>query len=514
LTRKYPKVKWEGVDFLDTDIERAPFSFLNYLFWKNDIDLQSDVGRQILEHELTHIRQKHTWDKLFMQIVSAMMWFNPFYWYMQRELYMIHEFLADEKAVGDQDTYSFAKMLLEAQFGKQLLTPANSFAYRPIKRRLKMLTSSSKPKYSYMRRLFFLPLLIVVTGLFAFTIKKQDWKMPKINLTDGAKNVGTDFLAYDSVSTTTINNTIETKPDSLIIVRENNQRDTIPNVSSQKLALVIGVVGGNGGATTIQIDRQPLYIVDGVEKGNNQNALSTIDPTDIASVSVLKGSPATERYGEKGKDGVVMVTTKTGQNTVLQTQDKQPLYIVDGVEKGNDRSVLSAINSADIASVSVLKDQSAAKLYGDKGKDGVILVATKAKQHVFVLEPPAKNDTKEIAVVEYKMPAVRLGLSTDQKATFPGGSESWKEFLLHNLKADVPKKNGAPAGDYSVVVSFRISKKGKISHIKAINDPGYGAAAEVVRMMKTSPDWEPAMKNGKAVAYEQKQQITFLVTEQ
>ncbi|PZP49068.1 MAG: hypothetical protein DI598_08670 [Pseudopedobacter saltans] len=174
LSKKYPKVKWDGVDLLDTDLSSAPFSFLNYLFWKHSIDIHSKVGQQILEHEMTHIRQKHTWDKLFMQIVSSIMWFNPFYWLMQRELFLIHEFLADEKAIGENDPKGFAAMLIEAHFGKKILNPVHSFAYRPIRRRLKMLTTSSNLKYSYMRKIFFLPLLTMVTGLFAFTVQKQD----------------------------------------------------------------------------------------------------------------------------------------------------------------------------------------------------------------------------------------------------------------------------------------------------------------------------------------------------
>ena len=109
LATKYPLIKWHGVELFNTDISDAPFSFLNYLFWKESIDVESAVGEQILEHELTHIRQKHTWDKLFMQIVSSILWFNPFYWLMQRELQMIHEYLADEKAVKNNDVQGFAE---------------------------------------------------------------------------------------------------------------------------------------------------------------------------------------------------------------------------------------------------------------------------------------------------------------------------------------------------------------------------------------------------------------------
>ncbi len=489
LARKYPLVKWEGVDFLDTDISAAPFSFLNYLFWKNNIDLQSNVGQQILEHELTHIRQKHTWDKLFMQIVSALMWFNPFYWLMQRELSMIHEFLADEKAIGNQDIQSFATMLLEAHFGKQILSPVNPFAYRPIRRRLKMLTSSSNPKYSYMRRLFFLPLLVVVTGLFAFTVKKQDWQIPQININDWINSVGINFHTHD---TSTINKQTLPKPDSLIIIRDNKKRDTLADVESEKMAIV------NSG-----------IFRDESQKETNLTLLEDVP---------LKGNVS----------GVFVRGHK------LDTES-QPLYVLDGVPMDDVSSPLNAVNPDNIERIDVLKDKAAESIYGARAKDGVVLITTK-KGHVGTLKDkdtsfivvrgykkPQKQDDEEnlneVTVVgfgqQYKKPKQKV----DKEASFPGGVQAWKTYLMRNLRADVPTSNGAPAGkngklkNYTVVVSFIIDKNGNLSDIRAENSPGYGTAEEAVRVIGGSGKWIPAEQNGKKVAYRQRQQITFQITE-
>ena len=498
LARKYPIVRWDGVDFLDTDIASAPFSFLNYLFWKNDIDVQSGVGRQILEHELTHIRQKHTWDKLFMQVVAALMWFNPFYWLMQRELSMIHEFLADEKAIGDQDVQSFATMLLEAHFGKKILSPVHPFAYRPIKRRLKMLTSSSTPSYSYLRRLFFLPLLFIVTGLFAITIKKQEWKMPSINLNDWAGAVGINLQAYDTSGASLINTTdsviaenAATLPYSLIVIHDNTTRDTIPNISPVKLALVkddLASVSGSGYDTlqpkgkVIGLDmrnrvnsgnvfsKKPLFIVDGVPSHDDEGntPLSSINPKDIESISVLKNKAAEAVYGDAAKNGVILITTKKGRSGAS-------------------------------------KDDNSVNLTLDK-VNGV-----KAPQNDHTSQPD--NGINAVTAVGYgkqqKLPRQKV----DKEATFPGGSQAWKRFLTHNLRADVPTEHGAPSGNYTIVVSFLVNKKGKLSQIRAGNNPGYGTAEEVIRLIKQSPDWIPAMKDGKLALYREKQQVTFQVTE-
>lgn len=187
--RRYSATNMGEFHFINTDLTQAPFSFLQNLFWRNDIDLNDTTGRQILQHELTHIRQKHSWDKLFIQAVLSVFWINPFYWFIQKELYMLHEFIADEKAIENNDGAAFAAMLLTSQYGKNVFSPASPFAYSPIKRRLFMLTNLAKPRYSYARRLMVLPLLAAVILLFAFRVQNQEQiAIKEVNLTGVASS--------------------------------------------------------------------------------------------------------------------------------------------------------------------------------------------------------------------------------------------------------------------------------------------------------------------------------------
>src|SRR4051812_45816738 len=57
------------IRFLSTNVKGSPFSFLQYIVWNNEIDLDTDTGRKIFEHELIHVKEKHTIDKLFIQLV-------------------------------------------------------------------------------------------------------------------------------------------------------------------------------------------------------------------------------------------------------------------------------------------------------------------------------------------------------------------------------------------------------------------------------------------------------------
>lgn len=100
------------------------------------------------------------------------------------------------------------------------------------------------------------------------------------------------------------------------------------------------------------------------------------------------------------------------------------------------------------------------------------------------------------------------------QAKFPGGDAEWRKYLERNLNRDLPVENGAPPGNYTVVVSFLVDKDGSISEVKAENSPGYGTAEEAVRVIRKGPKWQPAVQNGRNVIYRQKQSITFQVAEE
>ena len=77
LKKIYPLNKFNGFDFIHTDLQSAPFSFFKNIFWRNDIDVNTHDGKQILQHEITHIKQKHSLDKICMQMEQCLYWENP-----------------------------------------------------------------------------------------------------------------------------------------------------------------------------------------------------------------------------------------------------------------------------------------------------------------------------------------------------------------------------------------------------------------------------------------------------
>lgn len=163
----------EHFDFVETSLNEAPFSFFRNLFWRNDLSLTDETGQRILKHELTHIQQLHSIDKVFVSVATYIFWMNPVFWLIRKELEVVHEFIADEKAIAEEDASLLAAMLLKSHYPSSILSVGQSFFYSSIKRRIIMLTSSKKVSYSYARRILVLPVAISIVALLSFTIKDQ-----------------------------------------------------------------------------------------------------------------------------------------------------------------------------------------------------------------------------------------------------------------------------------------------------------------------------------------------------
>lgn len=181
IIRSHAVMLIDDIKFVETEEKDAPFSFLNYVFWNKQIELNSPSGEHIFQHELVHVREKHSFDKLFLQLILIGCWCNPFFWLIRKELKMIHEFIADKKSVGQSDAKAFAAMILQATYPKHYTYLTNRFFQSSIKRRLTMLTKKHNQKISYISRILALPLLVFIA--LAFTLKvRPDEKRNSINL--------------------------------------------------------------------------------------------------------------------------------------------------------------------------------------------------------------------------------------------------------------------------------------------------------------------------------------------
>ena len=101
------------------------------------------------------------------------------------------------------------------------------------------------------------------------------------------------------------------------------------------------------GASSLTGDNQPLYVIDGIpvinktngsvvgpfggEHGDGGDDISTLNPDDIESLSVLKGSSAAALYGSLASNGVIMITTKSGKGQKKLGVEYSSSYTFDKV---------------------------------------------------------------------------------------------------------------------------------------------------------------------------------------
>ena len=199
LKKKFKKENFEGISFYQTNLEEAPFSFFKNLFWKNSIEINSDLGRQILKHEMVHIEQKHSWDKIFLEIITALFWFNPFFYLIKKEINLIHEYLADKKALKNSDTKAFAQMLLASHFSGKMLPATSPFLSSNLKKRLTML-KKSKTKFSYARRILALPLLFTLAFLYLVNAKNKEIKTTNKEIENLVSKIKKDTITYNDIA--------------------------------------------------------------------------------------------------------------------------------------------------------------------------------------------------------------------------------------------------------------------------------------------------------------------------
>ncbi|HRP55731.1 N-acetylmuramoyl-L-alanine amidase [Agriterribacter sp.] len=172
LAQRNPLQKIQQINVVQTEAKGTPFSFFRYIFWNKNIDMHTDAGKKIFTHEMVHVKERHSADRLFMNIVLIFFWCNPFFWLIRREMNMIHEFIADSKAIDDSDTAAFAAMILHAAYPQQSFGLTSSFFSSSIKRRLRMLAQMQNARISYIGRILALPLLAFIFAAFSIKTKQ------------------------------------------------------------------------------------------------------------------------------------------------------------------------------------------------------------------------------------------------------------------------------------------------------------------------------------------------------
>ena len=226
--------RWKGniliVNLLKSS---AAFSFFNTVFLGDKIP--SSERNTIYEHELVHVKEKHSVDLLFFEVLRILFWFSPLVYMYQSRVKELHEFIADAKAVKQHGKSNYYQSLLHQILDTNTLSFTNTFFKKSlIKKRIIMLQKSKSSQKSLFKYALLLPVIFAMLVYTSTEVKAQEKSDAKTEmnqeLTDEElleiyyneilkmEEEGGDFMEisdYVGISEKNINRYIEPREDYL-----------------------------------------------------------------------------------------------------------------------------------------------------------------------------------------------------------------------------------------------------------------------------------------------------------
>lgn len=402
----------QGVSIVAIDKEITPFSFFSTVYMNPKLHNEHEIS-QILTHELTHVKQLHSMDVMLSELLCIAFWFNPATWLLKREIRQNLEFLADNKVISSGfDSKSYQYHLLQLSYQSPELKLTNKFNVLPLKKRIKMMNQQKTEKAGILKYLLIVPLsLALVFTSNAESIisaaKSELQSTPKIIVkTAGVqKNAKVENQSQPNVQ------------KELVIVgygatKEKLPAETTASASSQDDKVIFTVVekmpefpGGDKALVNFLLNsvRYPVeaqksgiqgrvicqYVVDENGAISDVSVVRGVDPSlDQEAVRVIKSMPNWIPGEQRGKKVSVKYTLPLnfkldGANAKENVDFKPsfdpknpPLIVLDG-EALPANFNMSILKPESIEKIEVLKDASATAIYGEKGKNGVIIITSK-----------------------------------------------------------------------------------------------------------------------------------------
>ena len=307
----------DGVTLAVVDLPVAPFSWMHTIVLSR-IDYE-ERNPSILVHERGHILQRHSWDIVFVEALTALQWFNPVVWLLRRDLRTVHEYEADAAVLSSgSDLSQYIQLLMRKAMGTKACILANGINNSTIKKRINMMLLNKSSRYNSLKLLAMLPIIGVSLTLNAETVTdvvyKNDPPQKQVPVKKGKKN---STIKLGGNQTIKVVEQEKTQAAEQLQSYTAELQEAEPNVA----VLILN---------TKQKGEEPLLIVDG--------KISTIDqvralPRDsVARLATMREKAAMKSYGEKGKYGALIITTKKHQEE-LDNEPKQPdVYdVVEGM---------------------------------------------------------------------------------------------------------------------------------------------------------------------------------------
>lgn len=166
LTAEQAGVSQQGFQVVVMKNEIAPFSWFRHVVL-SEKDFRENP-REILTHELAHIRLGHSWDVAVCNLLIIFQWWNPAAWLLKRELQNVHEFEADEAVINrGVDAKQYQLLLIRKSVGERLFSMANNLNHQSLKKRITMMTTKKSSPWQKAKVLVALPMAALAVVAFA-----------------------------------------------------------------------------------------------------------------------------------------------------------------------------------------------------------------------------------------------------------------------------------------------------------------------------------------------------------
>lgn len=435
----------------------APFSWMrNIVINEKDYD---EAGREIILHEMGHIHNRHSWDVVLLTLVQMLQWWNPLVYVLGISLRDVHEYEADDHVLQQGvSAQGYQLLLIRKAVGSGSYAFANSFNHSLTKKRITMMKKSKSNPWMKSKALYVIPVAALALSAFATPKFVAPIEETVTKLEGKGKEKSLNLQAFEEER-----KVVELKSAPIILVdgKEMTPQEAMEAVKGKEIQNSLTTQPDGSEVLSIKTrgtkDGQPLIVLDGkiievpkdaakdINSEEQLTKLLNIDPEDVESITVLKNDAATKVWGDKGANGVIVITTKSKDN-VKELVKKLPGAEMD--DAGNIK-----VNGKSVAKITL------------EGKE------------VFNKEDSIYN------VVAHN-------------AKYPGGDTECFKFLSENVR--YPKLCHELGVQGRLFINFVVEKDGSISNVKNIR--GFGMElpeATVLAYKKEHPDSKPV--NAKVV---------------
>ena len=363
----------------------APFSWMRYIVMNcGDYEVQDAT---ILAHERGHIRLRHSWDILLVDLLTAFQWFNPAMWLLRQDLRAIHEYEADGEVLSQGiNARQYQYLLISKATGIGGYSIANGINHSTLKKRIYMMTNMKSKSNHLLKLLALVPIVGITLALNARTVtdyvydepqKQQPVKKAK---KAGALKVGSKTI--ELVEQSMPHMQVKTDEKVYDVVDQMPEFPGGPGAMLQYLGQTIrypqeAFVNNVQGRVIVN------FVVEKDGTINDAKVVRSIDPQlDEEALRVVNSMPNWTPGQQNGEPVAVKYTIPItfklsgGEDTKSIVDDKDNVQVeIDGEKAEMIHTVLSQIEQeldpADIESISVDKSDPNVRL---------VKIVTKKKQ--------------------------------------------------------------------------------------------------------------------------------------